>query len=101
MTNEEAIETINIAMAEVEWDYPMDYTVAFEAAIDALQKVEAYERFIEDFVFEGGYGDYSTMCEYMKRHNDTWCSEHCGADKPDLECALLSGQKKEVNDGNK
>ena len=38
MTNKEAIETINIAMAEVEWDYPMDYTVAFEMAVDALEK---------------------------------------------------------------
>ena len=38
MTNEDAIKTINIAMAEVEWDYPMDYTVAFEMAIDALEK---------------------------------------------------------------
>lgn len=61
---------------------------AFEAAIDALQKVEAYERFIEYFVFEGGYGDYSAMCEYMTWHNDTWCSEHCGADKPDIECVV-------------
>ena len=38
MTNKEAIETINIAMAEVEWNYPMDYTVAFEMAIDAIEK---------------------------------------------------------------
>ena len=38
MTNEDAIKTINLAMAEVEWDYPMDYTVAFEMAIDALEK---------------------------------------------------------------
>ena len=38
MESKEAIETINIAMAEVEWDYPMDYTVAFEMAIDALEK---------------------------------------------------------------
>ena len=88
MTSKEAIKTINIAMAEVEWEYPMDYAVAFEMAIDALQKVEAYERFIEYFVFEGGYGDYSAMCEYMTRHNDTWCSEHCGADKPALECVV-------------
>ena len=34
----EAIKTIEIAVAEVEWNYPMDYTVAFEAAIDALEK---------------------------------------------------------------
>ena len=38
MTSKEAIETINIAMAEVEWDYPMDYTVAFEMAIEAIEK---------------------------------------------------------------
>ena len=38
MTNEDAIKTINIAMAEVEWDYPMDYTVAFEMAVDAIEK---------------------------------------------------------------
>ena len=38
MTNEDAIKTINIAAAEVEWDYPMDYTVAFEMAIDAIKK---------------------------------------------------------------
>lgn len=38
MTNKEAIETIKIAMAEVEWDYPMDYTVTFEMAIDAIEK---------------------------------------------------------------
>ena len=88
MTNEDAIKTINIAAAEVEWDYPMDYTVAFEMAIDALEKVESYERFIEYFVFKGGYGDYSAMCEYMTWHNDTWCSEHCGADTPDLECVI-------------
>lgn len=88
MTPQEAIETINIAMAEVEWDYPMDYTVAFEKAIEALEKVETYEKFIEDFVFEGGYGDCSAMCLNMTSYNDTWCSEHCGEDKPDLGCVI-------------
>lgn len=38
MTPQEAIETIKIAIAEVEWDYTMDYTVAFEEAIKALEK---------------------------------------------------------------
>lgn len=38
MTNKEAIDTIKIAMAEVEWNYPMDYAVAFETAIEALEK---------------------------------------------------------------
>lgn len=38
MTNEEAIKTIEIAIAEVEWNYPMDYAIAFENAISALEK---------------------------------------------------------------
>ena len=38
MTPQEAIETIKIAIAEVEWNYPMNYAVAFEKAIEALEK---------------------------------------------------------------
>lgn len=38
MTNEEAIKTIKIALSEVEWNYPMDYAIAFETAISALEK---------------------------------------------------------------
>ena len=38
MTNQEAIENIRIAIAEVEWEYPMEYAVAFEMAIKALEK---------------------------------------------------------------
>ena len=38
MTPQEAIGTIKVAIAEVEWNYPMDYTVAFEEAIKALEK---------------------------------------------------------------
>lgn len=38
MTAQEAIETIKIAIAEVEWEYPMSYSVAFEKAIEALEK---------------------------------------------------------------
>lgn len=38
MTPQEAIKTIKVAISEVEWDYPMDYTVAFEEAIKALEK---------------------------------------------------------------
>ena len=38
MTNKEAIENIKIAIAEVEWNYPMDYAIAFDVAINALEK---------------------------------------------------------------
>ena len=38
MTAEEAIKTIQVAIAEVEWEYPLDYSAAFETAIEALEK---------------------------------------------------------------
>ena len=44
MTPQEAIDTIKIAIAEVEWDYPMDYAVAFEEAIKALEIADRLEQ---------------------------------------------------------
>ena len=38
MTAQEAIETIKIAIAEIEWCYPLNYAIAFEKAIEALKK---------------------------------------------------------------
>ena len=38
MMNEEAIKTIEVAIAEVEWNFPMNYAIAFETAISALEK---------------------------------------------------------------
>ena len=38
MTAEEAIKMIQVAVAEVEWEYPLDYSIAFETAIEALEK---------------------------------------------------------------
>lgn len=36
MKKEEIINTLKMAIAEVEWEYPMDYTVAFEETIKLL-----------------------------------------------------------------
>ena len=38
MKAEEAIKTIQVAIAEVEWEYPLDYSEAFGTAIEALEK---------------------------------------------------------------
>lgn len=38
MTVSEAISVIECARAEVEWDYPLDYAIAFDMAIEALKK---------------------------------------------------------------
>lgn len=40
MTNREAIEQIKIAIAEAEWEFPLDYTVAMETAIHALEDID-------------------------------------------------------------
>ena len=38
MTPEEAITILKIAKAEVEWNYPLDYAIARDTAIEALEK---------------------------------------------------------------
>ena len=38
MNLREVIKTLEIAKAEVEWDYPMDYAVAIDEAIEAVDK---------------------------------------------------------------
>lgn len=40
MTNQEAIKIIEVARAEVEWEYPMNYAAAFDKAIEALSKID-------------------------------------------------------------
>ena len=41
MTYEEAIKTIEIAKADVEWNYPMEYQIAFDIAIDCIKKQDS------------------------------------------------------------
>ena len=38
MTAEEAIKTIQVAIAEVEWEYPLNYSIAFKTAVESLEK---------------------------------------------------------------
>jgi hypothetical protein len=38
MTTQEAIETLKLMQGQVEWDYPMEYAVAVDMAVDALKK---------------------------------------------------------------
>ena len=43
MTNEEAIKTLELAKAEVEWNYPLDYVIAIDKGIEALKLIEKLE----------------------------------------------------------
>ena len=67
MKPQKAIEIMKIAISEVEWEYPMDYPVAFEEAIKALEK-----QIPEIPDYEGdGYAD--SFLVY-----DTWICPSCG-----------------------
>jgi hypothetical protein len=37
MTVEKLIKTIQMAKSEIEWNYPMDYTIAFDETTEILQ----------------------------------------------------------------
>lgn len=76
MTPQEAIDTIKLATAHVEWDYPMDYAAAFDMAVDALKKN------IPVGLGVGG-DNYSTwwyICPICKKQVDVndWYCRHCG-----------------------
>lgn len=45
MTSEEAITTLELAISEVEWNYPLDISIALETAIEALKKQIAKNHF--------------------------------------------------------
>lgn len=58
MTRKEVIEMLEIAKAEVEWNYPLDYAIAigqaikyiqaYQLIIDELEKAQTYKLFYND-----------------------------------------------------
>lgn len=93
MEREEAIKIIEMARAQVEWDYPMDYAAAFDKAIEALKQEPRKGHWIEqndDYYdwyecSECGYGSegemqYSSECDV--RTNYCPC---CGAKMEEVE----------------
>lgn len=78
MKPEKIIETLEIAMAEVEWNYPMKYIMAFKAAIEAVKKQAqtypdnlAIDKFIQ-------YG-YCPLCgNFVNIFNNKYVCDYCG-----------------------
>ena len=75
MTNEEAIKTIKVAIAEVEWNYPMDYAIAFEMAISALEK--QIPKKVNVTKYDVGGNDYFCSCGNKLRDSSEYC-DMCG-----------------------
>lgn len=78
MTPEEAIKTIEIAIDEVEWDYPMEYSIAFETAIEALDKQIAKKPVVvgEEYIFERDEWEKDYECPFCGNPyaDDSFCS---------------------------
>ena len=78
MKAEEAIKTIQVAIAEVEWEYPLDYSIAFETAIEALDKQIAKKPVVvgEEYIFERDEWEKDYECPFCGNPyaDDSFCS---------------------------
>ncbi|MFW5669566.1 MAG: hypothetical protein ACOCM4_10025 [Acetivibrio ethanolgignens] len=78
MKTEKIIETIKVAAAEVEWNYPLDYTIALNEAAELLEKQVPKKPLIKKYAEEWGYWTWKCPnCgdEWLFRYN--YCSS-CG-----------------------
>lgn len=62
MNNQDAIKTIKMAIAQVEWDYPMDYAAAFDVAIKNINAIERIKGLLYNSVL-----DNEQIIEEIKR----------------------------------
>lgn len=74
MTNEEAIKTIEMAITEVEWSYPMDYAIALKMAIKVLKNQENFPCNVGDIVYEITYPTTANIEEI--KHEKPIIQEH-------------------------
>lgn len=68
MTVEEAITILKIAKTEVEWNYPLDYAIAIDTAIETLEK-----QIPKKTKKDGAFGKCS-KCRYV--FNSELCNEY-------------------------
>lgn len=71
MKPEEAIGIMKIALAEVEWEYPMDYAAAFETAIEALEKQATTQ----------ATSEWIPVSDRLPEEHDTMFAKFKGTDK--------------------
>ena len=76
MTTKDAIDTIRTAIAQVEWEYPMDYAAAFDKAIEALEGQEPVMP-INPLSPHGGDIYFCGKCMSLVGTHDKFCSQ-CG-----------------------
>ena len=63
MTIQEAIEALKLMQGQIEWDYPMEYAVAVDMAVGALQKqIPELAEIKPAFVRDDGIVAYKRVC---------------------------------------
>lgn len=70
MTPKEAIKTLEITKAEVEWDYPLDYAIAIDMAITTLEKQIPRKPLNQSYEYDGIYGNCPCCGEIVVDYPD-------------------------------
>ena len=74
MTPEKAITTLELAISEVEWNYPLDISIALETAIEALKK-QMPRKPILDVIYPSGIEWY--LCPTCNHNNIEKSDSYC------------------------
>lgn len=67
MSNQEAVALLTVAKAEVEWEYPLDYQLAFDKAIGVLNKWQQLKETITEIKENNKFEkeDVTLMCKFL------------------------------------
>lgn len=76
MNLKEVIKTLELAKAEVEWNYPMDYAVAIDEAIKAIDKYDP--PYCEHCSGGTSYEGCKACAEEHEREKNRGCMEQEG-----------------------
>lgn len=87
MTYEDAIKTLEVAIAEVEWEYPMEYAVAFEMAISALRAQQGKKHY--ELAPIDQYDGLKRKYVVLKADTGE-CVENCFVLRPDRDAAAVA-----------
>jgi len=80
MAPEEMIATLKLMQAKIEWDYPMEYAVAIDGAIDALEKQVAKKvriKYANPKYEYYGYASFCPNCNRVVAEGWSYCPD-CG-----------------------
>lgn len=95
MTYEDAIKTLEVAIAEVEWEYPMEYAAALEMAIKALQAQQGQKHY--ELAPIDQYDGLKQKYVVLKADTGE-CVENCFVLRPDRDTAAVAALRAYAKD---